>query len=215
MSSLSKKLASYKSDFKTRTPVEILETINRSISLFQEHSALKSVLQVGQTFPSFELADINGQLFNSKALIQDNPLILTFVRGGWCPYCVLETQMWQQYFEKSRSTLNIVAITPEKPEFAKSMQSENNLSFPLLFDSGLCFAEQLGLVWKTDDAMKQQLLKWDINLTERHCTPTFNLPVPATFVIDKKGVIQFRFIEEDYSSRAEPDDVLAIYNRLI
>ncbi|KPV98362.1 Thiol-disulfide oxidoreductase ResA [Pseudoalteromonas sp. P1-9] len=215
MSSLSKKLASYKSDFKTRTPVEILETINRSISLFQEHSALKSVLKVGQTFPSFELADINGQLFNSKELIQDKPLILTFVRGGWCPYCVLETQMWQQYFEKSKSTLNIVAITPEKPEFAKSMQSENNLSFPLLFDSGLCFAELLGLVWKTDDAMKQQLLKWDINLTERHCTQTFNLPVPATFVIDNKEVIQYRFIEEDYSSRAEPDDVLAIYNRLI
>lgn len=215
MSSLSKKLASYKSDFNTRTPVAILETINRSISLFQEHSALKSVLKVGQKFPPFELADLNGRLFNSRELIKEKPLIVTFVRGGWCPYCVLETQMWQQYFEKSKSSLNIIAITPEKPEFAKSMLPDNSQNVPLLFDSGLCFAEQLGLVWKTDDAMKAQLLKWDINLTERHCTQTFNLPVPATFVIDQQGIIQFRFIEEDYSTRAELDDVLAVYNRFI
>jgi hypothetical protein len=85
MSSLSKKLASYKSDFNTRTPVAILETINRSISLFQEHSALKSVLKVGQKFPPFELADLNGRLFDSRILIKENPLIVTFVRGGWCP----------------------------------------------------------------------------------------------------------------------------------
>lgn len=214
MASLSKSLEEYKSTFDSNTPVEILETINRSISLLQEHANLRNCLQINTPFPPFALPDINQHIVESKQLLTSGPLIITFIRGGWCPYCVLEIRAWQEQFEQSKRKLNIIAITPEKPLFAKSMQAENHLEFPLLFDPELCFAEQLGLLWQLNNEMKQALLKWNIDLTERNSDQTFNLPIPATFVIDQNGLIKYRFIEEDYSLRAEPDEVLATYHGL-
>lgn len=215
MALLSQKLQHFKSTFDAETPAEILETINRSISLFQSKEQLTDRLTIGEQFPYFELQDLQHQTFNSFHLLKDKPLIITIVRGGWCPYCMLEMQVWQQCFEQNNQELNLVAITPELPEYANTMKQDNNLSFPLLFDSGLKFISQLGLVWQIDNSLKQQLLRWNIDLTERNCDDKFNVPVPATFVIDREGQIQFRFVEEDYSLRAEPEDVLKVYNSLL
>lgn len=215
MALLSQKLQHFKSTFDTETPAEILETINRSISLLQSQSSFSQQLKIGEQFPYFELQDLNKRTFNSFHLLKDKPLIITIVRGGWCPYCMLEMQVWQKTFEQNNSELNLVVITPELPEFAHVMKQDNNLSFPVLFDPGLTFISELGLVWKIDDALKQQLLKWNVDLTQRHCDDEFNLPVPATFVLNQQGQIKFRFIEEDYSLRAEPEDVLQVYHSLL
>lgn len=216
MALLSKKLKHFKSTFDAKTPPEILETINRSISLFQSEDNLSHLLKVGDQFPPFKLSDIEGNEFNSAQLLRDKPLIITIVRGGWCPYCMLEMQVWQQSYEENDQQLNIIAVTPELPEYASTMKQDNNLSFPLLFDEGLKFADELGLVWQIDNDLKQQLLRWNIDLSERSdCDDTFNLPVPATFVLDKDGRITFRFVEEDYSLRADPEDVLKTYKSLL
>lgn len=213
MTLLSKKLQHFKSTFDASTPPEILETINRSISLFQSENDLEQCLKVGERFPNFELTDLSNKTQNKALLVKDKPLIITIVRGGWCPYCMLEMQVWQQYYEQSNKELNIIAITPELPEYANTMKQDNKLSFPLFFDAGLKLISKLGLEWQIDNGMKQQLLRWNVDLAERcNC---INLPVPATFVLDKNGYIQFRFVEEDYSLRADPEDVLKIYDALL
>lgn len=216
MALLSNKLQHFKSSFDASTPPEILETINRSISLLQSESDLGQHLNIGDPFPLFELSDLSNQAYFSNQLIKDKPLIITLVRGGGGPYCMLEMQVWQTVYEQNSRDLNLVAITPELPQYANTMKQDNNLSFPLLVDEGLSFAKTLGLLWQIDNDLKQQLLKWNIDLTERsNCNDNFNVPVPATFVIDKDGRIQFRFIEEDYSLRAEPEDVLEVYRSLL
>lgn len=213
MALLSKKLRNFKSSFDAKTPPEILETINRSISLFQSEGNLEQCLKVDDVFPDFELTSLNNKSHTKAQLLKDKPLIITIVRGGWCPYCMLEMQVWQQCYEENKRDLNIIAITPELPEYANTMKQDNNLSFPLFFDAGLELISKLGLVWQIDNGMKQQLLRWNIDLSERcNC---FDLPVPATFVLDKNGCIKFRFVEEDYSLRADPEDVLKVYNSLL
>lgn len=215
MLELAEKLKQYKSTFDASTPSEILETINRSVSLFQQESVCDSCLMTGSEFPAFTLKDLNGRTVCSHDLLKDKPLVVSFIRGGWCPYCVLELQAWQQYYDASFNDFNIVAITPELPEFACQVKKDNHISFPVLIDEELQLTKKLGLVWPLDDEMKSLLLKWDIDVSKRTCDTKFNLPVPATFVIDKNRVIQYRFIEEDYTIRAEPSEVLNIYRKFL
>lgn len=215
MADLADKLRQYKSSFDASTPTEILETINRSISLFQSHAVCSTCLPIGEQFPAFRLQSVTGETVNSDLLLQSGPLVVSFIRGGWCPYCMLEMQAWQRHFEASFEQFNIVAITPELFQYAHQVKQDNNISFPILVDKDMTFAKQLGLIWDLDDEMKALLLKWNINITERTSETKFLLPVPATFVIDQNYTIHFRFIEEDYTQRAEPSEVLKSYNKLL
>jgi peroxiredoxin len=211
---LSDSLRNFKSSFDAETPPEILETINRSISLLQNEDKFSNVLTINAPFPPFSLFDIDGHLFDSIDLLQHKPLIVTFIRGGWCPYCMLEMQAWQHYYQLHEHGLNIVAITPELPQYASIMKTDNQLSFPVLYDRGLTLSTKLDLIWEIDQALTEQLLKWNIDLTKRSSSKKFNVPIPATFVLDQNHKIQFRFIEEDYSRRAEPEQVLSVYSSL-
>lgn len=215
MADLADKLRQYKSSFDASTPTEILETINRSISLFQSHSVCNNCLPVGDKFPSFRLQSVSGETVDSEVLLQKAPLVITLIRGGWCPYCMLEMQAWQRHFEASFEQFNIVAITPELFPYAHQVKQDNNISFPILVDKDMAFAKQLGLIWDLDEDMTALLLKWNINITERTSENNFQLPVPATFVIGQNYTIYFRFIEEDYTQRAEPSEVLKTYNNLL
>ena len=123
-------------------------------------------------------------------------------------------QAWQRYYEASFASFNIVAISPELPEYVSQVKQDNNIGFPILIDENMEYAEQLGLIWRLDEEMKTLLLKWNIDLSERTREKHFQLPVPATFVIGQDHVIHFRFIEEDYTLRAEPAEVLESYNKL-
>ena len=213
MESLAEKLKNFKTSFEDSAPAEILETINRSISLFQNPDVTQSSPDIGADFPVFSLTDICGNLTDSTQLCASSPLIITFIRGGWCPYCMLEMQSWQQRYEAANEQLNIVAITPELPELSQQVQSDNNIAFPILVDKCQKLIERAGLIWQLDDDMQALLLKWNIDLTQRTAMSNYSLPVPATFVIDKQHKVRYRFIEEDYTLRAEPEQVLRVYHQ--
>ncbi len=215
MSSLTDKLRHFKSTFDATTPPELLETINRSISLLQAESIKDSCIKVGAKIPEFSLPDINGELFKSEQLLAEKPLVISFIRGGWCPYCMLEMQAWQHYYEASFQEFNIVAITPEVAEYASAASSDNQLNFPVLLDRNLEFADSLCLVWKLDPGMQDILLKWDIDIRKRNSDDRSHLPVPATLVVDQNHVVRFMHVEEDYTQRAEPEEVLKAYEKLL
>ncbi len=215
MTLLSEKLQHFKSSFDADTPPSILETINRSVSLLQSRNQFDQCLKLDEYFPKFKLTGLDGMIYESDQLLHNSPLIITIIRGGWCPYCMLEMQTWQEYYRNNNEQLNLITVTPEMPQYANSMRIDNQLDFPLIYDSKLQFATKLGLIWKIDNQLKQLLLKWNIDLSERNCSADFTLPVPATFVIDKNYQIKFRFIEEDYSIRAEPEQVIKVYQSLL
>ncbi|MCC2604038.1 peroxiredoxin-like family protein [Planctobacterium marinum] len=215
MADLTDTLRQFKSTFDASTPAEILETINRSLSLFQSHSVCATCLPVGSIMPKFQLKTLYDIPLSSDHLVNDRPLIITFIRGGWCPYCMLEMQAWQNYCDNANDTINLVAITPELPEYTLQAKQDNNITFPILYDEGLAFAQDLGLIWELDAEMIELLKRWEIDLEQRNKEQNFRLPVPATFVIDQNYKIHFRFIEEDYTLRAEPTKVLEIYQKLL
>ena len=148
--------------------------------------SISSPLKVGDKMPSFTLPDANGKEISSDKLLIQGSLILSFYRGGWCPYCNFELRALQKLlpeFEKSNATL--VAISPENPDRSLSTQEKNELKFPVLSDSNNKVARSMGLAKEKD-----------------------KLPIPASYVVDTNGNIRFAFVNSDYIQRAEPSDIL-------
>lgn len=207
MTSLAEQLQEFKQQFEVETPTHMLEVLNRSISLLQAEKIQGSALKQGDKAPDFELSDTKGHLVSLKQTLTNGPCILTFFRGGWCPYCMLELSQWQTLLEQQPG-LQLIAITPEVDPYVQTTKQEHNLSFPILTDKNNMLARQFGLLWRLDADIQQLLLKWNVDLQQRHNSQHFELPVPATYIIDSHRNIHYSFIEEDYTLRAEPQQVL-------
>ncbi|OCQ21047.1 hypothetical protein A7985_14800 [Pseudoalteromonas luteoviolacea] len=212
MASLAQALREFKQTYEQSAPAEILETLSRNVSLLQQQRQTKGP-QVSEPMPNGTLFDNKGHAVKLHALLQ-RPLIITFFRGGWCPYCMLELQAWQQLMNQQPLKPNLIAVSGETQSFTEQVQHDNALSFPVLIDPNFSVMEQFGLVYEVNDALKQVLLKWGVDLTERTALKEFVLPIPATYIIDSDGIVQYAFVEEDYTSRAEPSEVLTIYQQL-
>ncbi|KZX01111.1 hypothetical protein JL49_07630 [Pseudoalteromonas luteoviolacea] len=213
MASLAQALREFKQTYEQSAPAEILETLSRNVSLLQQQRIHAKGPQVSEPMPNGTLFDNKGNAVNLHALLQ-RPLIITFFRGGWCPYCMLELQTWEQLINEQPLMPNLIAVSDEKQSFTEQVQQDNALSFPVLIDPNFSVMEQFGLVYEVNDTLQQVLLKWGVDLTERTVRKEFALPIPATYIIDSGGIVQYAFVEEDYTSRAEPSEVLAIYQRL-
>ena len=156
------------------------------------------------------MPDASGETISSKHLLERGPLVVSFYRGGWCPYCNLELRALQDLlpkFEENNATL--VAISPQTPDNSLSTQEKNALSFPVLSDRNNRVARGMGLVYEVPEGVVNvsrdefNLIYSDINDTEKN-----ELPIPATYVVDRTGTIVYAFVNLDYSQRAEPSDVL-------
>lgn len=193
------------------TPPEFIEAVNQSLAELVEAGLEANSLQVGDEFPAFFLPNQLGEMVRSDSLLRQGPLVVTYYRGGWSPYCNFALRALQQVLpEIEQLGGRLVAITPEHADEALSTVGKNGLSFDLLTDDGLRYADELGIVWK----LPQSVLDWHeqhfgIYLEEFNGQGNHNeLPVPATFVINRDGVVVWRHVDPDYWKRAEPTDVL-------
>lgn len=217
MTTLTEQLQKYKNNFNETVSSEILEIISRNVSLLQKQKVLKSSLKVGDVVEINRVNDGRGNAVVLDKLLSGSPLIITFVRGSWCPYCMLELQAWNKLIQLTNHnhSVNFVAISGETAGLLRLAKRDNNLNFRITEDKGYFLAQSFGLIYKVPDEMKKLLLKWGIDLKKRACTDDFLLPIPATYILDKNHVIRYAFLEEDYTQRAEPQDVYNEYLKLM
>ena len=151
-----------------------------------------------------------GNPLRLSELLREGPVVLSFYRGGWCPYCNLELRALQQVLpeiEKAGATL--VAISPETPDNSLSTTKKNELRFQVLSDQVNAMARKFGLVFTLPDAFRPLYEKFDIDIPKYNGDDSYEIPVPATYVIDQDRIIRFSFITTDYTQRAEPADIVA------
>jgi len=184
-------------------------------------SGLESrILPLGATVPTFALPDaINGKLIRSSDLLAVGPLIITFFRGRWCPYCMTELEAWQSAFPtvRERGAL-VVAISPQLPRQNDFTVQQHHLTFPLLTDAGCRLATQFGIAYTVPDHMKLHYRSILINIpfiNGSQAAPdgtdeTWRLPLPATFVISQSNTVLFAEAHADHRVRPDPADVLAV-----
>jgi peroxiredoxin len=168
-------------------------------------------LAVGDRAPMFELPDAFGTTVRLQDVLDDGPAIICFYRGSWCPFCNLELRAYQRELESvSDAGATLVAISPNKPDVSKDFIDRNELSFPVLSDHGNAVAKAFNLVYTMIPEHVEYYRDHGRDIGDMNGTAEWELPVPATYVIDRGGVIRFAFLDLNHRVRAEPSEVIAV-----
>lgn len=167
-------------------------------------------LQAGDAMPEFLLPDAEGHLVHSADLLAEGPLVVTFFRGDWCPYCSATLDALEAILPALKEAGGtLVAMTPETGGRALAMKQSHGLGYAVLADVDLAVAMAFGIVFRTPPLYAALLRKRGVDLSERNGNPTWFLPVPATFIVRPDGIIARAWVNVDFTQRAEPDEVLA------
>lgn len=175
---------------------------------------IDTMKQVGDEAPAFTLPNAVGEAIASEALLKDGPIVVVFYRGAWCPYCNLTLAAWQDELETIQGLGGqLVAISPQLPDFSLDSKQKNELSFPVLSDVGNTVADVFGV---TTQVTPEIIKLWEgrIDLEQHNGDASAKLPLPATYLIGTDGKIHFAHAHADYRVRAEPADVIAKLRQL-
>jgi peroxiredoxin len=208
--SLQTDLDTFRANWDTRVGDTIARLIAGDIEDLRASGILDRVARQGDLMPvTGNLRDAHNRPFDLAALVADKPLILTFYRGGWCPYCNLELRAYQALLADIHAAgAELVAVSPELPDHSLSTAQKNDLTFSVLSDVGGELAEALGIRFVISEAVKPFYEKAGHALPTRNGDGVWAVPMPATFVIERGGRIRAAFVEPDYRKRLDPRDAL-------
>jgi len=177
-----------------------------------EASGISSrALGVGDAAPDFELPDPSGRLVRLRELLADGPVIVSFYRGQWCPFCNLELRGLQRALgEVVAAGATLVAISPNKPDVTADTVAELDLEYPVLSDHDNQVARMFNLVYEMTQENIDSYREIGRDIGTLNGTGKWELPVPATYVIDSGGTIRYAFVDLNHRRRAEPSEVAAI-----
>jgi peroxiredoxin len=208
---LQSELDTFRASWEARVGEQIARLIGGDIDGLRATGILGHAAKAGDAFPaSSNLRDVHDRPFDLQALIAAKPVILTFYRGGWCPYCNLELRAYQALLAAIHAEgAELVAVSPELPDHSLTTAEKNDISFTVLSDVGGELASSLGIRFTLSDAVRPFYEKAGHALPERNGDRAWALPMPATFVIQRGGRIAEAFIEPDYRKRLDPKAALA------
>ena len=192
-------------------PAEIQALHARAIADLQAQRIVDQILPVGAQAPSFELRDQNDQRFSSTELLRRHRLVICFIRGRWCPFCVGQLEAMNRILpEFERVGASLVAISPQTLQQSFFMHDQHKLRFTLLSDPGNQLARQFGLVYRVPDAQRAVYRRAFINLPVVNGDESWELPIPATYIIDRDSAVRYASADPDYTARPEPADILQV-----
>jgi peroxiredoxin len=210
---LSEQLAQVTAHVRSIAPPDVFSLMEAGNAEVAATGLVAKSLQVGATLPIFSLPNATGKIVRSDALLQKGFLLISFYRGQWCPYCNLELKALQAHLPQIEAMgVQLVAISPQTPDFSLSMKEKNELAFEVLSDTGNAYAKKLGIVFSLSQALRPVYESFGIDLSAHNGTEgdaSFELPVPATYLVSPEGRVLERFVNVDYRERLEPSTVLA------
>lgn len=172
-------------------------------------------IRLGDKAPDFTLRDQNGKEINLYQLLKKGSVVLNWYRGGWCPYCNLELKgLADKAVEIEQLGATLIAISPELPDKSLTTIEKNNLPFTVLSDTDNNVAHKYDLVFKLD-AETADRYESKFGLSQYNGNDKAELPIPATYIIDQKGIIRYAFVNPDYKKRANPEDILMQLTQLV
>lgn len=169
-----------------------------------------AAIAVGDRAPDFELPDMTGEPVRLSDLLETGPVVVSFYRGGWCPYCNLELRALQAALPAlTAAGGTLVAISPEAPDASLSTAQKHSLEFAVLSDTSATAITAFGLNYTVDSASRVVLSEPEAKQARERGVETEVLPIPATYVIGADGVVAYAFVDPSYAHRAEPADIVA------
>lgn len=176
-----------------------------------ETDILEQALREGDEAPMFELPDAFGRVVGLAELLDQGPAIVSFYRGAWCPFCNLELRALERELDAAAAAgATLVAISPAKPDVSAEVIEDLGLTYPVLSDHDNAVAKQFGLVYEMEKGLVAYYREIGRDVAAMNDSERWELPVPATYVIDRSGVIRYAFVDLNHRVRAEPADVVAV-----
>ncbi|MEO0852864.1 MAG: peroxiredoxin-like family protein [Cyanobacteria bacterium J06648_11] len=208
--SLTQELADFQNRFRENQAPEILATMQAATDNLERSGITDRTLKIGDSVPDFELPDVNGESVELRSLLQRGSVVLSFYRGGWCPYCNLELRALQRIQPQIQAAgATLVAVSPETPDNSLTTTEKNELSYPVLSDVGNRVAREFGLVFTLPETLRPLYAEWGIDIPAHNGDDRFDLPVPATYVIAPSGNVVLAFANADYTQRLDTEAILA------
>ena len=194
---------------RSRDTAEVRAAYDEFLARLDVGQVAAEACKPGDRMPGFLLPNAEGRLIDSAELLARGPLVVTFFRGGWCPYCSATLDALEAVLpELSRTGGTLVALTPETGGHALSTKRERGLRYEVLVDVDLAIAMAFGIVFRTPPLYAELLRRRGIDLAERSGNPAWLLPVPAAFLVGEDGVVLRSWVNLDFTQRAEPTEIL-------
>ncbi|GGA33963.1 peroxiredoxin-like family protein [Paenibacillus physcomitrellae] len=207
--SLTQSLADAKQEFIAHTPLEIQSELFRSIQEQQE-SGIPFGLKEGQKAKDFTLKNALGETVNLYDELSKGPVVLTFYRGGWCPFCNMQLKAYQKVLPQIEELgAQLLAISPQSPDNTLSQKEKEELTFQVLSDNNGLVAAFYNILYDVPDYLQDVMKnKMGMDLAEYNATNRWILPIPSTFMIDESGIIRSAYVNPDFMQRFDPEDIL-------
>ncbi len=205
---LTQELTNFRNQFLGSQPETIQEVMAKATTDLVNSKLAEQSLNVGDKIPHITLPNAIGNQINLSSLLQKGLVVISFYRGGWCPYCNLELRALQQALPEIKAKGGtLVAISPETPDNSLSTSDKNQLTFEVLSDVGNKIAKQFGLVFTLPEELRPIYKEFGIDIPTYNGDSTFDLPIPATYIVTKDGTIAHSFINPDYTQRLDPTEI--------
>lgn len=209
--SLKEQLAEYRAGWYQRVPAERQAIMRRHIDELRSGAIARTMLKVGDRAPAIVLENAKGATVDVGALLAKGPVIVTFYRGGWCPYCNLALHQYQAELvpQLSRFNARMAAISPQTPDQSLSTAEKHALQFSVLSDAGARVARRLGVAFEPADDVLEAQRALGLDIREGNAEGAAELPMPTVLVVDSDRVVRFADVHPDYTSRTEVQAIIS------
>jgi peroxiredoxin len=193
---------------------DVQQTVGEVFQRLMNSNITEYAKDVGDTAPEFRLPNVKGGTTSLSELLARGP-VLSFYRGGWCPFCNLEFKALHDKLPEMQALgATLVGISPETVAVSQQTVQDHELKFEVLSDEGNHVVRDYGLVMVIDEAIRPHYEQWGIDIPAANGDESFELPVPATYVIDQSGIIRAAHVDKDYTKRMEPAEIVTALQAL-
>jgi len=217
---LQDRLDAFKADFEggkppRNVPPEVVAIMHRATAELTASGQAARAKHAGDKAPDFALNDPDGHPVRLRDLLAQGPLVASFYRGVWCPYCNMELQALQETLSEIEARgARLVAISPQTPANSRKSVRDNHLGFPILSDTRGAVAEAFGIRFALPDYLIELYKGFKNDLPTINNDPSWTLPMPARYVIGADGIIAYAEVNPDYTKRPDPSELLPVLDRL-
>ena len=190
---------------------EFMKRVDAIISKAKAFQQGNDAIKIGQKAPNFELPNPEGKFITLESALDHGPVVLTFYRGDWCPYCNLQLRALQARLNDIHALgATLLAISPQVPDGSMTKTEISEMEFIVLSDQDAKVASEYGIAWKVPEFLMEHMrVDRRLDLEEINHSKGGILPIPATFVLNADGLVTWSYVNVDYRTRSEPDEIIA------
>ncbi|WP_299112420.1 peroxiredoxin-like family protein [uncultured Winogradskyella sp.] len=191
---------------------EFMQGVDDIINKAKAFKQGKDALKIGDKAIGFELPNPKGEVISLANLLEKGPVVVTFYRGSWCPYCNLQLRALQAKLSEINALgATLVTISPEVPDDSLTENEISKMEFTVLSDQDAKVARQYGVAWEVPEFLMEHMrVDRGLDLKAINNGNANVLPIPATFILDTDGIIKWNYVNVDYRTRSEPDEIVDV-----